>query len=347
MSSARYKHLVFLLFIAALLVCTFLSCRIGAVQIETDFFIRFFQSTLSGSELSRADQHTLKILWHIRLPRVFASVMVGGTLAVCGVVMQGLFRNPLVDPGIVGVMSGASFAATMAIVMGSVWFPTLFVVAGDFALPIAAFFGGWMMTMFLYLFARRGGILNIASMLLIGIALGALTGALTGLLTYLADDNQLRSISFWSLGSLAIFDWHKAMILSVAVVLCLPFLWRDGRVLNAMMLGENIAGHLGFNVEAAKKRQVFIVALLVGICVAFSGGIGFVGLVVPHIARNLVGAHHQWLIPTSFLCGATLLCGADLIARIIVSPAELPIGILTALIGGPFLGYLVWRRSKL
>lgn len=332
---------IFLILTLLLLLSLYLGCRIGAVNISNDIFWRL----LSGSA-TKTDEAFGQILLHIRLPRVFAAALVGGTLAVAGAVMQGLFRNPLVDPGIVGVMSGASFAATLSIVIGGSLFPTFFSDNNDYALPIAAFIGGWITTMFLYLFSKRKGIINIAMMLLIGIALGALTGALTGLLSYIADDKQLRSISFWGMGSLAIFNWHKLTILAIVCSLSLPLLLRDSHILNALMLGENVAGHLGFNVEKAKKRQILLVALLVGICVAFSGGIGFVGLVVPHIVRILLGSNHQLVLPASFLFGATLLNLSDLIARTIVSPAELPIGILTAMLGAPFLGFLVWKGAK-
>ncbi len=333
--------IIFFILGLLLLLSLYLGCRIGAVGIDNDVFWRL----LSGGA-SKTDEALGQILLHIRLPRVFAAALVGGTLAVTGAVMQGLFRNPLVDPGIVGVMSGASFAASLSIVIGGAVFPAFFTETNNYALPIAAFLGGWAVTMLLYMFAKRGGVINIATMLLIGIALGALTGALTGLLSYIADDKQLRSIMFWGMGSLAIFDWHKLAILSVICAVALPLLLRDANILNALMLGENVAGHLGFDTEKAKKRQILLVALLVGGCVAFSGGIGFVGLVVPHIVRMLLGSNHRFVLPASFLFGAALLNFSDLIARTIVSPAELPIGILTAMIGAPFLGFLVWKGAK-
>lgn len=333
--------LVFVILTVLLCGSLYLGCRIGAVSMDNAALWRL----LTGQALP-ADQAVWQIVVHIRLPRVFAVALVGGVLAITGAVMQGLFRNPLVDPGIVGVTSGASFAATLSIVLGGVILPSFFSATNDFALPIASFIGAWLMVLVLYFVAKRGGVLNIASMLLIGIALGALTGALTGLLTFIADDNQLRSIAFWNLGSMAVFDWQKLTILTVVSLFALPLLWRNAHILNALMLGENVAGHLGFDVERAKKQQIMLVALLVGVCVAFSGGIGFVGLVVPHIVRGLLGSNHRLVLPASFLFGATLLSLSDLVARTIVSPAELPIGILTALIGAPFLGFLVWRGAK-
>lgn len=336
------SHRIYIFVILACLfsITIFAGIGTGAVKFDLQAFIHLL---LSDSQTSSND-YAKQILLHIRLPRVIAAILVGGSLAICGAVMQGLFRNPLVDPGIVGVMSGASLAASFSIVLGGAFMPTLFKSLGDYALPFMAFLGAWLMTLVLYRFSKRGGSLNIAAMLLIGIALGALAGALTGLLTYAADDNQLRSLTFWGMGSLAIFDWHKVSILFVVILFATPLLAREIRLLDALMLGEKVAGHLGFNIERAKKRLIFLVALLVGTSVSFAGGIAFIGLVVPHIVRGLVGSHHRYVFPASFIFGATLLCLADMMARTVVAPAELPIGIITAMIGAPFLAYLVWRQ---
>ncbi|MDO5680485.1 MAG: iron ABC transporter permease [Pelistega sp.] len=331
---------IFIILASLFLVTILVGISTGAVSLNAQAFLQL----LGWSQSSEGNDYSSQILLHIRLPRVFAALLVGGTLAICGAVMQGLFRNPLVDPGIVGVMSGASLAASFSIVLGGTFMPVLFARLGDYALPLVAFLGAWGMTLILYRFSRRGGSLNIAAMLLIGIALGALAGALTGLLTYAADDFQLRSLTFWSMGSLAIFDWHKLAILTFVTLFALPLLAREVRLLDALMLGEKVAGHLGFNIERAKQRLIFLVALLVGTAVSFAGGIAFIGLVVPHIVRGLVGSNHRYVFPASFLFGATLLCLADVMARTVVAPAELPIGIITALIGAPFLGYLVWRQ---
>ncbi|WP_432784940.1 Hemin transport system permease protein HmuU [Oligella sp. MSHR50489EDL] len=340
LSCKQQRIYVFSALVALLLATIVIAASTGAVSLNARAFLDLFRLSATAA----AHDYSSQILLHIRLPRVVAALLVGGSLAICGAVMQGLFRNPLVDPGIVGVMSGASLAASFSIVLGGALMPMLFKRLGDYALPFMAFLGAWAMTLILYRFSRRGGSLNIAAMLLIGIAFGALAGALTGLLTYAADDNQLRSLTFWGMGSLAIFDWHKLAILSCVCAFSIPLLAREVRLLDALMLGEKVAGHLGFHIERAKKRLIFLVALLVGTAVAFSGGIGFIGLVVPHIVRGLVGSNHRYVFPASFIFGATLLCLADVIARTIVSPAELPIGIITSMIGAPFLGYLVWRQ---
>lgn len=316
-----------------------LAVRFGS----TRFDLELIHHGISGNLTPEDIPHWYAFL-NMRLPRALATALVGGILAVSGAVMQGLFRNPLVEPGIIGVMSGAAFSVTLYIVIGAEAFPQLLRWFGDYALPVAAFAGSWLMTLALYRFAKRGGQINIAAMLLIGIALSGFTGAITGLLTYIADDSQLRSLTFWGMGTLSKMDWEKLAILAAISAISLPWIQRDARVLNALMLGENAAYHLGFNIERAKKRQIFLVALLVGSCVAFTGGIAFVGLIVPHIVRGLTGSNNRHVLPVSLLFGAALLLLADLIARIIIAPAELPIGILTAALGAPFLAALVWRR---
>lgn len=323
----------------ALAVLLILGIRFGSTRLDLALIAHGISGTLTPEEAPH---------WYafhqMRLPRALATALVGGNLALCGAVMQGLFRNPLVDPGIIGVMSGAAFSVTLYIVIGAEAFPALLHWLGDYALPVAAFAGSWLMTLTLYRFAKRGGQINIAAMLLIGIALSGFTGAITGLLTYIADDNQLRSLTFWGMGTLSKMDWQKLAILAAISAISLPWIHQDARVLNALMLGESAAWHLGFNIERAKKRQILLVALLVGSCVAFTGGIAFVGLIVPHIVRGLTGANNRHVLPVSFLLGAALLSLADLIARLIMAPAELPIGILTAAIGAPFLATLVWQR---
>ena len=286
-----------------------------------------------------ADHHY--ILWHIRLPRVLTALLIGSALAVCGAAMQGLFRNPLVDPGIVGVSSGAGLAAALYIVLIAPHIPAWRL----YGMPVAAFLGGWGVTVLLYLLSRRHGQIHIAIMLLTGIAIAALTGATTGLLVYISNDTQLRDITFWGMGSLAGLNWHMLAILATLILLSLPVILRDARALNAFALGEDAASHTGFAIAAVKRRLILCVALLTGACVAFAGSIGFIGLVVPHLIRLAAGSDHRTLLPASLLAGATLLLLADTIARTIIAPAELPIGILTALIGAPFLGILVWKSG--
>ncbi|CAN7417683.1 MULTISPECIES: iron ABC transporter permease [Ensifer] len=283
------------------------------------------------------------IILDIRLPRAVLGMLVGASLAVSGVVMQGLFRNPLADPGLVGVSSGASLGAVLLIVLGSAVFGPLFALFGFYALPVAAFIGGLVTTLLLYRIATRGGQTSIATLLLAGIALGALTGAFTGVLIFIADDKQLRDVTFWGLGSLAGASWTKIAAAAPIILLSLavtPFLARG---LNAITLGEAAAFHMGIPVQRMKNIAIVSVAAATGASVAVSGGIGFVGIVVPHLLRLVIGPDHRYLVPASALLGGTLLILADMIARTIASPAELPIGIVTAFIGAPFFLWILLR----
>jgi iron complex transport system permease protein len=282
------------------------------------------------------------ILAQIRMPRTLLGLAVGMVLALCGVAMQGLFRNPLADPGLVGVSSGAALGAALAIVGGAAFggLPEAF---APYLLSACAFVGGLLVTALVYRLGRRDGQTSVATMLLAGIALTALAGAAIGLFTYLADDATLRTLTFWNLGSLNGASYARLwplLLATAAVALWLP---RRARALNALLLGESEARHLGFEVERLKRELVFCTALGVGAAVAAAGLIGFIGLVVPHLMRLLVGPDHRLLLPASALAGASLLLLADLAARLVLAPAELPIGIVTALIGAPFFLYLLVR----
>ncbi|EET48074.1 iron ABC transporter permease [Thalassobium sp. R2A62] len=284
------------------------------------------------------------ILFDIRAPRTLMGVLVGASLAVSGAVMQGLFRNPLADPGLVGVSAGAGLGAILAIVLGGLLPPAIAAFAGIYTVPIAAFLGGWLTTMLLYKVSTNGGRTSVAVMLLAGIAVGALSGALSGVLVYMADDAQLRDLTFWGLGSLAGATWTKFAVAAPLIILSLaatPFL-AEG--LNGLTLGEAVAQHLGIRVQRMKNVAILTVAGATGAAVAVSGGIGFVGIVVPHLLRLLIGPDHRYLLPASALLGASLLLVADMISRTIIAPAELPIGIVTATIGGPFFLYILLRN---
>ena len=288
------------------------------------------------------------IVFDIRLPRALLGFLIGAALAVSGAVMQGLFRNPLADPGLIGVSSGASLGAVTVIVLGTSMVAPVVAMFGSFALPLAAFAGGLVSTVILYRVATQGGQTSVATMLLAGIALGALAMALTGILIFMADDKQLRDLTFWSMGSLAGATWAKiatAGPIMAASLLLMPFLARG---LNAMALGEAAAFHMGVPVQRLKNVAIVGVAAATGAAVAVSGGIGFVGIVVPHLLRLAIGPDHRALLPASALLGGTLLIGADMLARTVVAPAELPIGIITAAVGGPFFLWILLRnRARL
>ncbi len=284
------------------------------------------------------------IIYDIRLPRVVLGILIGAALAVSGAVMQGLFRNPLADPGLVGVSSGAGLGAITVIVLGSTVLAPAIAIFGIFALPFAAFLGGLGTTLLLYRVATRRGQTSIATMLLAGIALSAMAGAFSGMLVYLADDRQLRDLTFWGLGSLAGATWTKIAAAGPIIAISLlaaPFMARS---LNALALGEATARHLGIPVQNFKNIAIVTVAAATGASVAVSGGIGFVGIVVPHLLRLMIGPDHRYLLPASALLGASLLLLADAVSRTIVAPAELPIGIVTAAVGAPFFLWILLRK---
>jgi iron complex transport system permease protein len=285
------------------------------------------------------------VLFDIRLPRTLIGMFVGACLAIAGAIMQGLFRNPLADPGLIGVSSGAALAAVATIALGHGIAAPLLQPLGVYALPVAAFFGGIATTAVLVLIAGRHGQLMVGTLLLAGIALGALSGALTGLIAYASDDRELRDLTFWSMGSLGGANWPKvfAVMPFVALVaVCTPWLVRG---LNGFLLGEAEAFYLGINVERTKFIAIVVTAASVGAAVAVAGIIGFVGIVVPHVVRLLAGPDHRIVLPGSALLGATLMLIADIVARLAVKPAELPIGIVMAAIGTPVFLHLVLKRG--
>ncbi len=294
-----------------------------------------------GAEIPRGDWI---VVIEIRLPRLALGILVGAALAVSGAVMQGLFRNPLADPGIVGVSAGAGLGAIAAIVLGGLLPASVAAALGYGLVPVAAFLGGWASTLVLYRVATRAGRTSVATMLLAGIALGALAGALSGILVYLADDRQLRDLTFWGMGSLAGATWAKVAVAAPIMLAALAAAPLLARGLNALALGEAAAMHLGQPVQRVKHVAILAVAGATGAAVAVSGGIGFVGIVVPHLLRLLSGPDHVRLLPNAALLGAALLVAADMAARAMIAPAELPIGIVTAVIGGPFFLWILLRR---
>ncbi|MFP4274058.1 MAG: FecCD family ABC transporter permease [Paracoccaceae bacterium] len=299
---------------------------------------------LSGEALSLQEQ---VVLWEIRLPRLATGLLVGAALAVSGAVMQGLFRNPLADPGLVGVGAGAGLGAVTAIVLGGLLPPALATLTGMYTVPLAAFLGGWASTLLLYRVSTRGGRTSVATMLLAGIALGALAGAVTGLLVYAADDRQLRDLTFWGLGSLSGASWTKLAVAGPIMLLSMMGTLWLARGLNGLALGEAAAAHMGVPVQRMKNLAILSVAAATGAAVAVSGGIGFVGIVVPHLLRLATGPDHRYLLPNAALLGAALLVGADIVARSVIAPAELPIGIVTALLGAPVFLWILLRRRGL
>jgi len=333
---------LFLLLGFPLLLVVWLSLALGPVSLPLGDTLRALARLVGLPVAADSLGQAELIVGQIRLPRTLLGVATGGVLALAGVAMQGLFRNPLADPGLIGVSSGAALGAAIAIVFGASLggLPEAF---APYLLSACAFAGGLLVTALVYRLGRHNGQTNVATMLLAGVALTALAGALIGLFTYLADDATLRTLTFWNLGSLNGASYPRLWPLLLVTLLVACWLPRRVDALNALLLGESEARHLGFDVERLKVELILCTALGVGAAVAAAGMIGFIGLVVPHLLRLIVGPDHRVLLPASMFGGAILLLLADLIARLALAPAELPIGIVTALIGAPFFLYLLIR----
>jgi iron complex transport system permease protein len=288
------------------------------------------------------------VLWTIRLPRILLGVCVGAGLGLAGAVMQGLFRNPLADPGLVGVSSGAALAVAFMIVFGGLLWPWREWMPGPVVLPAAACIGAGVAAWLVYRIGRTVVGVSVPAMLLAGIAINALSLALIGLASYLANDEQLRNLTFWSLGTLGQARRLLTGIVAAGTAAALLLLWPLRVGLNALALGEAEAAYLGVPVEQLKRRAVLGTAIAVGVGVAFCGMIGFIGLVAPHCVRLLGGPDARVVLPGAALLGAVLISVADVIARTIAAPAEVPIGVLTALLGAPFfLGLLLRNRRNM
>lgn len=296
---------------------------------------------------SSLPDYVLTIIHQIRLPRTLLAIAIGGILALCGAVMQGLFRNPLADPGIIGVSAGASLGAAFAIVLfGSIIEYMPFLVLG--AVPFFAFLGGALATFAVYYMGSSANGTSVTIMLLAGVALGAIAGAGLGLLNYFADDEALRDLSLWSMGSLAGASWEGIILAFCTLLILAVAFQRHAKELNALLLGESEANHLGINVQKLKRNLILLTAAGVGVTVALAGMIGFIGLVVPHIGRMLCGPDNRTLIPLSLFLGSFILLVSDMLARVIVAPLEIPVGIITAAIGAPFfLALLLKQRGQL
>jgi iron complex transport system permease protein len=328
---------------AGLGLAAFLSLSVGSTGITLAALPRVLSALFTRRYEADVAREQL-VLVDIRLPRMLLGIYVGAALAVAGTMMQGMFRNPLADPALVGVSSGAALAAVATIAFGNAFAPWLRPF-GIYALPCAAFLGGVATTALLVAIAGRHGQLAVGTLLLAGIALAALTGALTGLVAFASDDRELRDLTLWMLGSLSGASWPKVgavLPFALAVGATLPRLVRG---LNGLLLGEAEAFHLGIDVERTKRTIIAATAAAVGAAVAATGVVGFVGIVVPHLVRLLVGPDHRVVLPASALLGATLVLIADVFARTLVRPAELPLGTVMAVIGAPIFLHLVVRRG--
>ena len=312
-----------------LVIVMLLALKSGAVPMR---WSEIFAVMGASSDI---DSFKRSVFLELRLPRVLFAAIAGGALALSGAVMQALFRNPLAEPGLVGISAGASLGVVLSLLLGfsSAWFTGM-----------AGFAGAMLATLAAYGLGRRYP--GVAGLLLAGIAINATMMSLVSLVTTFISESQFRSFGFWSLGSLARASWEHIGWLMPWALFCSFLLCTQWRVLNALLLGEREAHHLGFDITRARRTLILLIALLVGPLVAATGGIAFIGLVIPHILRRWIGADHRGLLPLSWVAGAIALVLADWIARVVVMPAELPVGVITSLVGGPFFIVLLLRNAK-
>lgn len=308
---------------------------------------RALRAALGLAAPAGAEDTQALVFTTIRLPRLLLGVAAGAGLGLAGALMQGLFRNPLADPGLVGVSSGAALAAGITIVLGASFFPDMPRQLGSWTLILAAFAGGLGVTALIYLLAQTGAGTQVMLMLLAGIAVNALAGAGMGYLNTIATDEQLRSVQFWMLGSLGAVRWSGVWLVLGIALLSLVLGLRLAQPLNAIALGEAQAAALGVPVEHVKRLAIAVAALVVGAVTATTGIIGFIGLVAPHMVRLLLGPDHRLVLPGAALLGAALVLLSDLLARTAAAPAELPLGVLTATLGAPFFLLLLRGQRRM
>ena len=340
------KKLAFIISLAVLMFAgLFVALLLGSVSLPASSLY----AIINPSSNETVENSVRLIIGEIRLPRALLAMLIGAALAACGTVTQGLFRNPLADPSLIGVSAGASIGATLVIAVGGSWFGFDY-FAGSFwglsSVSLGAFVCALATVMLVYLLSTSHNGTSVATMLLAGIAITALAGGFTSLLEYMSDNEALRRISLWRMGGLdgATFV-HVWIMFLVVVVLGAGFL-RYRLALNALLLGESEARHLGVDVQKIKIYLIILVAIGVGVSVSIAGGIGFIGLIVPHIMRLVIGPDHRYLLPASLVAGALLLLLADTVARTVIAPVEIPVGIITALIGAPFFMSLLRKRHQ-
>lgn len=341
----KQKYIVIGLAFAAVIL-GFWSTTVGAVNIPFNSLISVIAEGFGLNMGEHLPVHST-VFWVIRFPRILMTLMVGAVLALTGAAMQGLFRNPLADPSIIGVAGGGAMMAAIFIVIGGSGLMLALPVAGDVALIVFTFIGAILTTLLVFTISIKKGKSNVATMLLAGIAINALAGAVTGFLTYLANEEQLRDLTFWTMGSLGGANWQKVSIFFLLNAFPIYVLLHQHKGLNALTLGESQANHLGVNVSRLKNYLIICVAIAMASTVAFCGIIGFVGLVVPHILRTAAGPNNRYVLLGSFLGGMVLLTLADTFARTLDAPTEIPIGIITSLAGAPvFLSLLIRNKLK-
>ena len=325
----RQRRLLFIFFIS-LIASILLAVTIGSFKISVFDIL-----------LGKLDELGSTILYTIRMPRVLLAAFVGASLAISGACLQGLFRNPLADPGLIGVSAGAALGAAFAIVFSSKLISLNFL--GPYLIPFSAIVGSAFVIVTLFIITKGFGYDGVTYMLLAGIAVNAIAGVGIGLLTYISDDSELRSLTFWTMGSFGGVTWP--LIIPAVVVISVSIIWIIGlsRKLDLIQLGDVEASRLGLNIKRVRFGVIISSAIVVGISVALSGMIGFVGLVVPHLVRILGGVNHLFVLAGSAIFGSILMIISDMMCRIIISPAELPVGLITSGLGSPFFLWLIFK----
>lgn len=338
--TATYVGLVVLL-----VVTVFASVVVGQYGSAVGESLRSLLRVLGLAAPSADGAGLDAVMWQVRLPRIVLALLVGAGLAISGVALQAIFGNPLAEPGLIGVSSGAAVGASAMTVAGGVALPAfLGTSTSDWMIAGGAFLGGALATAIVAVTARGGR--DVARVILVGVAVNAVCGGLVSLLTFVADASARDRIVFWQMGSFAGANWSAVVIVAVVTIPGAAFLWTLARKFDLLSLGEAQAGHLGIDVPKLRRIAIGVTALIVAVGVAFSGIIVFIGLVIPHALRLIIGPGHRALIPASVLGGAVAAAAADLAARTVVAGADLPLGMLTALVGGPVFFWLLLRGGR-
>jgi len=322
-----------------------LAIRTGAVDITYKEIFISLAKAFGFHPDAKIEPIQEGVFMQIRLPRVLLCVIVGAGLSVSGALMQALFRNPIVEPGLIGTSSGAAFGAALVFVVGKNFFGEYSHLLGVMALPASAFVFSLIATTLVYKISTSFGKITVSIMILVGVAINALMASCTGFLSYIARDPQARSITFWNLGTFSGADWNSVMLVYAVTIPSIILVLRYSKALNALLLGESEAGYLGINTDSLKTKVILLNTFIVAIVTSVVGVIGFVGLIVPHILRMIKSSDNRFLIIGSTLVGAIIMNLADMVSRVIIAPAELPIGIVTSFVGAPIFIWLLLRQK--
>jgi iron complex transport system permease protein len=341
--SYRQLYLLLALVLVGMLI---LSAAVGAFSFTPAEMVRYIGQGLNWIQPTDGDALDRHVFLRLRLPRVILSALTGAVLGVSGALMQGLFRNPIVEPGLTGTSAGAALGAALVFVFGGQAALALTSPLGSLAVPVVAFMGAFAATMLVYRLSSSFGKVNIFTLLLAGIAVNAVCAAGTGFLSYVARDPQARNIIFWNLGTFTTADWHGVELVGIVFLVCFFWVRRYGKSLNALMLGESEATYLGVDPQRLILSLLVINTLMVAVTTAMVGVIAFIGLVIPHLLRIMKSSDYNFLLPASALLGAVIMTAIDIVARIVIPPAELPIGIITAVVGAPVFLWVLLRQQR-